>query len=233
MNNSAADRRSPLGLFPGQPAPRLYDRVVEVLRTRHYSRRTEQAYIHWVRRFILFHARQHPRELAESNVNRFLTHLAVKENVAASTQNRALAALLFLYEHVLGQPLNRIEGAVRARKPVRLPAVLTREEVEAVLGQLDGVPRLVGTLLYRSGLRLLEGLQLRVKDVDFGRGEITIRDGKGQKDCRCRMPVLRSRWPRQACHQPHLSSFVCDPSGPCRSCWGTRTSRPPWCTRTC
>ncbi len=106
----------------------------------------------------------------------------MKENVAASTQNQALAALLFLYEHVLGQPLDRIEGVVRARKPKRLPVVLTRDEVEAILTQMDGAPRLVCTLLYGSGLRPLEGLRLRVKDLDFGRGEITVREGKGQKD---------------------------------------------------
>ena len=109
---------------PGQPAPRLYDRVVEALRTLHYSRRTEQAYIHWIRRFILFHAPSHPRPLTEGDVSRFLTHLAVSAKVAASTQNQALAALLFLHDHVLEQPLNRIEGVVRACKPKRLPAVL-------------------------------------------------------------------------------------------------------------
>ena len=182
MNNSTRERRSPLGCFPGQPAPRLYDRVVEVLRARHYSRRTEEACVHWIRRFTLFHAGAHPRELGEGHVNTFLTHLAVKENVAASTRNQALAALLFLYGHVLEQPLNRIEGVIRARKPKRLPVVLTSDEVEAVLAHLDGVPSLVCTLLYGSGLRLLEGLQLRVKDLDFGRGEITVRDGKGRKD---------------------------------------------------
>ncbi|MGH7463444.1 MAG: integron integrase, partial [Longimicrobiales bacterium] len=127
-------------------------------------------------------------------VNRFLTHLAVQENVAASTQNQALAALLFLYEHVLQQPLDRIEGVVRARKPKRLPVVLTRDEVEALLAQLEGAPQLVCMLLYGSGLRLLEGLELRVKDLDVGRGEITIRDGKGQKDRRTMLP--------EALHQP-------------------------------
>ncbi len=182
MNNSTANRRSPLGLLVGQPVPRLYDRVVEVLRSRHYSRRTEEAYLHWIRRFLLFHNGNHPRELAENDVNRFLTHLAVGENVAASTQNQALAAVLFLYEHVLQEPLDRIEGVVRARKPKRLPVVLTRDEVQAVLKPLDGVARLVCALLYGSGLRLLEGLQLRVKDLDFGRGEIAVREGKGQKD---------------------------------------------------
>ena len=174
--------RGPLGLFPGQPAPRLYDRVVEVLRGRHYSRRTEEAYVHWIRRFVLYYQGRHPRELAEGEVNRFLTHLAVKGNVAASTQNQALVALLFLYEHVLEQPLNRIEGVVRARKPRRLPVVLTREEVEGVLDRLDGVPRLVCAVLYGSGLRVFEGLGLRVKDLDFGGGEIVVRDGKGRKD---------------------------------------------------
>ena len=182
MSTASTDPQSPLGSFPEQPKPRLYDCVVEALRTRHYSRRTEQAYIHWIRRFISFHAPNHPRQLREGDVNRFLTHLAVKENVAASTQNQALAAVLFLYEHVLEQPLDRIEGVVRARKPKRLPVVLTRDEVEAILAQLDGAPRLVCMLLYGSGMRLFEGLGLRVKDLDFGRGEITVRQGKGQKD---------------------------------------------------
>jgi site-specific recombinase XerD len=200
-------------MFPGQPMPRLYDHVVEVLRTRHDSRRTEQAYIHWIRRFVLFHPRAHPRELAEGEVNRFLTHLAVKENVAASAQNHALAALLFLYKHVLEQPLDRIEGVVRARKPKRLPAVLTRDEVEGVLEQLDGVSGLVCTLLYGSGLRLLEGLQLRVKDLEFGRGEITIREGKGQKDPLTMLPAvldqpLQHHLPRV--RQQHEADSNCD-----------------------
>ena len=194
IDNSAAPHRSPLGLFPGQASPRLYDRIVETLRARHYSRRTEQAYLHWIRRFLFFHARAHPRQLGEGDVNSFLTHLAVQENVAASTQNQALAALLFLYQHVLEQPLNRMEGVVRARRPKRLPVVLTREEVGAVLAHLNAVPRLVCTILYGSGLKLLEGLQLRVKDLDFGRGEITVWDGKGRKD---RLTMLPN-----AIHQP-------------------------------
>lgn len=114
LGASSANRQSPLGLFPAQPSPRLYDRVVEVVRARHYSLRTEEAYLHRIRRFLLFHNGTHPRELVESDLNRFLTHLAVGENVAASTQNQALAAVLFLYEHVLERPLNRIEGVVRA-----------------------------------------------------------------------------------------------------------------------
>jgi integron integrase len=161
---------------------RLYDCALEALRSRHYSRRTEEAYLYWIRCCLAFHDGIHPRELAESDVNRFLTHLAISENVAASTQNQALAAVLFLYPHVLEQPLDRVEGVVRARKPKRLPVVLTRNEAQAILTELDGVPRLVCALLYGAGLRLLEGLALRVKDLDFGRGEISVRQGKGQKD---------------------------------------------------
>ena len=182
MNVLPAQRRSPLGLFPGQPEPRLYDRVVETLRSRHYSRRTEEAYVHWIRRFILFHHARHPRGLAAEDVNRFLMHLAMEQNVAASTQNQALAAVLFLYEQVLEQPLNRIEGVIRARRPRRLPVVLGRDEVAAVLAELDGDAYLACALLYGSGLRVLEGLRMRVKDLDFARGETTVWDGKGCKD---------------------------------------------------
>jgi hypothetical protein len=135
MNNFTAYRRTPLGLYPGQPAPRLYDRVLEVLRARHYSSRTEEAYLHWIRRFLLFHNRTHSRELAEGDVNRLLTHLALKGKVAASTQNQTLAAVLFLYERVLEQPLDRIDGVVRARKPKRLPTVLTPNRL-GILGRL-------------------------------------------------------------------------------------------------
>ncbi len=120
MTNSSQQRRPPLGLFTNKPTPRLYDHMVEVLRARHYSRRTEEAYVHWVGRYIGFHVRHHPRELAEDEVNRFLTHLAVNEHGAASTQNQALSAILFLYVHVLQQPLDRIEGVVRARRSKRL-----------------------------------------------------------------------------------------------------------------
>jgi site-specific recombinase XerD len=128
----------PLGLFPGKPTPRLYDVLIEAFRVRHYSRRTEKAYVHWIRRYIRFHRNQHPRQLAEADVNRFLTNLAVKEHVAASTQNQALSAILFLYEHVLDQPLDRIEGVVRARRPKRLPVVLTIDEVSRVMSHLAG-----------------------------------------------------------------------------------------------
>jgi integron integrase len=161
--------------------------VVEALRTRHYSRRTEEAYLHWIRRFLASHNGTHPREMAEMDVNRFLTHLAVGANVAASMQHQVLAAVLFLCEQVLERPLDRVERVVRARKPKRLPVVLTRDQVDAILAQLDGAPRLVCMLLYGSGMRLLEGPGLRVKDLDLGRGEITVRQGKGRKD-RVTMP---------------------------------------------
>jgi len=164
------------------PAPRLLDRVRQAIRARHYSSSTEQAYVAWIRRFIFFHRKRHPTEMAEMEVNEFLTHLAVHQRVAASTQNQALAALLFLYDKVLNRRLGQIEGVVQARRPRRLPVVLTREEARTVLDRLDGAPRLVCSLLYGSGLRLLESLRLRIKDIDFHRNEITVRDGKGGKD---------------------------------------------------
>jgi len=170
-----------------QPA-RLLDLVRHAIRIRHYSRRTEEAYVGWTWRFILFHGKRHPREMGEAEVTTFLSSLALERRVSASTQNQALSALVFLYEHVLGCELDWLDHIVRAKTSRRLPVVLTREEVRAVLDQLDGVPRLVGTMLYGSGLRLLEGLRLRIKDVDFGRGEITVRGGKGGRDRRTVLP---------------------------------------------
>ena len=134
--------------------------MVEAFRVRHYRRRTEEAYVAWVRRFIVFHEHRHPRELAEADLNRFLTYLAVEEHVAASTQNQALSAVLFLYQHVLQQPLNRIDGVVRANRPKRLPVVLTVDEVSRVMAHLSGDKWLVASLLYGGGLRLLESLRL-------------------------------------------------------------------------
>lgn len=169
--------------------PGPLERVRQALRARHYSRRTEEAYVAWIIRFIGFHGRGDPGEMGEPEVNQFLTSLAVREHVAASTQNQALAALLFLYDKVLNRRLGEIGGVVRARRPRRLPVVLTRPEVRAVLAGLDGTPRLVCMLLYGSGLRLLECLRLRVKDIDFQRHEITVRDGKGGKDRVTMLPV--------------------------------------------
>lgn len=162
--------------------PKLLDQVREQIRLRHYSIRTETVYLQWVRRFIRFHKYRHPQEMGAPEVEAFLSDLAVRGDVSASTQNQALSAILFLYKQVLQIELPWMDGVIRARRPQRLPVVLTREEVASVLAQLDGTLWLVASLLYGSGMRLMEALRLRVKDVEFSRGEILIRDGKGQKD---------------------------------------------------
>lgn len=162
--------------------PRLFDMVRSAIRVRHYSYRTEQQYLGWIRRYIVFHDRRHPREMGGPEVANFLTYLAQDRNVSASTQAQALAALLFLYRHVLGIDLPWVENVVRARRPQHLPVVLTRPEVRRVLGELRGVYALVGRLLYGSGLRLLEALHLRVKDLDLERQTLVVRNGKGAKD---------------------------------------------------
>jgi integron integrase len=167
---------------PAGPPPRLLDRVRQALETRHYSRRTEKAYVGWIRRYILFHCKRHPREMGAPEVTQFLTALAVERKVAASTQNQALGALLFLYREVLQQDLPWLDDLVRARRPQHLPVVMTRDEVRAVLQRLHDVPRLMALLFYGAGLRLLEGARLRVHDVDFGANLIVVRNGKGAKD---------------------------------------------------
>ncbi len=165
-----------------QQQPKLLDRLREALRSRHYSRRTEQCYCHWVKRFIFFHNVRHPAEMAEPEINAFLTHLATKGRVSASTQNQALSALLFLYRHVLGRRIGDLGDVVRARRPARLPVVLTRHEVKTLLGQLQGDRWLMASLMYGAGLRLMECLRLRVQDVDLPSNQIVVRDGKGFKD---------------------------------------------------
>jgi integron integrase len=169
-------------------APKLLDQLREALRTRHYARRTESTYCQWVKRFIFFHKVRHPKEMAESEINAFLTHLAVKLKVSASTQNQALSALLFLYRHVLGREVGDLGEVIRARKPKRLPVVMTRDEVREVLNHLSGSKKLMAGLLYGAGLRLMECLRLRVQDFDFGQREILVRDGKGGKDRRTMFP---------------------------------------------
>jgi integron integrase len=164
----------------GKP-PGLIQGYRELLQTRHYARRTVKAYEQWLRRFLRFHSLRHPREMGSAEVNAFLTHLAVEEQVSASTQNQALAALLFLYRDLLDRDLD-LEGVVRARTRQRVPVVLSEAEVREVRGRLEGEPALVAGLLYGSGLRLMEALRLRVKDLDFERREITVRDAKGRKD---------------------------------------------------
>jgi integron integrase len=162
--------------------PRLLDRVREANRLRHGSRSTEKSYIAWIRRYIVFHGKRHPAEMGAPEVAQFLSSLAVEGKVAASTQNQALSALLFLYRYVLHQDLPWLEDVVRARRPKHLPVVLTRDEVKAVISKLQGTPRLMATLLYGSGLRVLECARLRVQDVDFAMNQIVVRDGKGAKD---------------------------------------------------
>ena len=180
-------------------SPRLLDRVRWQLRVKHYSIRTEQAYLDWIRRFILFHGKRHPGEMGEKQITEFLTYLAVEKNVAASTQNQAFAALLFLYQRVLDRKLDFMDNIQRVSRPPRLPVVFTRSEAHAVLAQLQGDYRLMVELLYGSGLRLMECLRLRIKDVDFGYNRITVRDGKGLRE---RVALLPQRL--RGSLSPHL-----------------------------
>jgi integron integrase len=162
--------------------PKLLDVVRARIRAKHYSPRTEDQYVQWIRRFILYSGKRHPADMSAPEVARYLTHLAVERRVSASTQNQALAAILFLYRQVLEIDLPWLDSVVRARAVQHLPVVLSRREVQALVAQLEGAFRLIGQLLYGSGLRLMEALRLRVKDVDFEYSQIVVRDGKGQKD---------------------------------------------------
>lgn len=168
--------------------PRLLDRVRHAIRSRHYSPRTEKAYIFWIRRFIVFHGKRHPDSMAEPEIARFLEALATRLRVSASTQNQAFSAILFLYRTVLGRELRGLQGTPRAKLPERVPVVLSQSEIAAIFAHLRGTPALAAALLYASGLRLSEAMQLRVKDIDFDRKEIVIRRGKGQKDRRTMLP---------------------------------------------
>ncbi len=163
-------------------SPRLLDRYREEMVVRHYAKRTVQSYVSWVRRYLRFHQLRHPREMGQEEINAFLTHLAVKEKLAATSQNQALAALLFLYRTVLGGDVGSLEGVVRAHRPRRLPVVLSEDEVRRVFVHLQGTSALVGKVLYGSGLRLKEALRLRIKDVDFDQSCIVVRNAKGHKD---------------------------------------------------
>jgi len=170
-------------------APKLLDQVHAAIYARHYSWRTEKTYVAWIRRFIVFNGKRHPLEMGEREVTAFLSSLAVRGRVSASTQNQALSAILFLYRHVLKTELPWLDGIVKAKRPIHLPTVLTRDEVRAVLAELHGVPWLMASLMYGAGLRLLECARLRVKDVDFVRLEIMVRDGKGAKDRLTMLPA--------------------------------------------
>jgi len=170
--------------------PKLLDQCRIILRTRHYAIRTEKSYLDWIKRFIVFHQKRHPQEMAEPEIAAFLNHLANDGHVAASTQNQALSALLFLFNVVLEKPLGTFEGLQRVRRAPKLPTVLSKPEVKAVLRELSGPYRLMSDLLYGSGLRLMECLRLRVKDVDFYNHQITLREGKGGKDRVTMLPTL-------------------------------------------
>ncbi|OGP32616.1 MAG: integrase [Deltaproteobacteria bacterium GWC2_42_11] len=171
-------------------SPIVLDKVREAIQSRHYSRRTEQTYVNWVKRFIHFHSNQNLLEMGEKEINAFLSHMAINEHVSASTQTQALCAIVFLYRHVLNKDIGLLEGLIRAKKPKRLPVVLTKQEAKAVIGLLEGDKWLMGMLLYGAGLRLMECLRLRVQDIDFSRNEIMVRDGKGAKDRITMLPEL-------------------------------------------
>jgi len=158
---------------------KLVDQVRNAIRVKHYSPRTEEAYWNWIKRFIIFHNKRHPNDMAESEISSFLSDLAVNKRFSASTQNQALSAILFLYNEVLKKPLDWINNISRAKRPIRLPVVFTRQEVQSILRNLDGTKWLMASLLYGAGLRLTECLRLRVKDLDFSYGQLIIRDGKG------------------------------------------------------
>jgi integron integrase len=167
---------------PEKRKPRLLDLVSQKIQTLHYSRRTEKTYIGWIKRFILFHGKRHPVKMGEKEINRFLSYLAIKKQVTASTQNQALCAIVFLYRQVLNKDIGLLEGLIRAKRPGRLPVVLTKAEVKQVFRNLTGIKRMIVMIMYGSGLRLMECLRLRIKDVDFSSNQIIVRDGKGNKD---------------------------------------------------
>ena len=170
--------------------PKLLTQLSQAIRSRHYSRKTEATYIRWIKRFIFFHHVRHPKDMAEPEINAFLTHLAVKEHVSASTQNQALCAIIFLYKYVLNRKIGDIGEVIRAKQSRYIPVVMTKDEVKAVVGNLTGDKKLMISLMYGTGLRLMECLRLRVQDIDFGRNEITVRDGKGAKDRITMLPEL-------------------------------------------
>jgi integrase len=169
---------------------KLLDEVRQAIRARHYSPKTEESYVHWIKRFIFFHDKRHPAQMGEKEIGQFLSGLATDRHVSASTQNQALNAILFLYRDVLRKEIGYVDGGVRAKRPHRLPVVLTRQEVKSILGALDHSDWLMVMLLYGAGLRLMECLQLRVKDIDFITNQIVVRAGKGDKDRHTMLPAL-------------------------------------------
>lgn len=190
-NVASRNQQPAVGILlpPDAPKPKLLDQVRLAIRTRHYSPRTEETYVSWIKRFIFFHNKRHPVEMGEAEIARFLSSLATTSHVSSSTQNQAFNALLFLYQEVLHRKIGLIEGVVRAKQHRRLPVVLTKEEVQRLLACLKGTPWLMTMLLYGAGLRLMECCRLRVKDVDFSRNQIVVRAGKGDKDRHTMLPA--------------------------------------------
>ena len=187
---SNAGKQSDDSAETGVAQPRILDQVRDRIRTKHYSIRTEETYIGWIKRFILFHDKRHPAEMAEKEITAFLTHLAVNRKVAASTQNQALSAIVFLYREIIQKELGEFEDLIWAKRPSRLPVVFTQDEVKKVLTLLEGNSWLMGQLLYGAGLRIMECMRLRVKDVDFDYKQVTVRDGKGNVDRVTMLPVV-------------------------------------------
>lgn len=217
MQALEATRPAAVNTAPAQPrSPKLLDQLRAAIRVRGYSLSTERTYVHWCRRFILFHGKRHPRDMAAAEVEAYLTHLAVERNVSSSTQNQALAAILFLYQRVLELDLPWLAGIVRAKPSQRVPAVLSQDETARLLRNVRGIEGVVLRLLYGTGMRLMEALRLRVKDVDFDRREITIRHGKGGKDRRTMLPeslradLLRIREDRRRWHDHDLACGLAD-----------------------
>jgi integron integrase len=175
--------------LPSTGKPKLLEQVRQAIRTRHYSYRTEKAYVHWIKRFIFFHDKRHPIEMGEAEIAQFLSSLASDAHMSASTQNQALNALLFLYKEILEKKIGLIQGVVRAKRPARLPVVLTKEEVKRILDCLSGDPWLMAMLLYGAGLRLMECCRLRIKDIDFTGNHLVVRAGKGNKDRHTMLPA--------------------------------------------
>jgi len=184
MNTTVSEKIKQIEVLPENrgASPKLMDQVRQVIRTKHYSYRTEKSYVGWIKQFIMFNGKKHPKEMGEAEINSFLTHLAVKRKVSASTQNQALCAIVFLYKNVLKKDLGEFEGIIWTKRRKHIPVVLTRSEVKTILNRLHGTPWLIGYLLYGAGLRLNECLRLRVKDFDFEYNQIQIWDAKGSKD---------------------------------------------------
>src|SRR2546428_2808660 len=218
------------GTPPGNQSPRLLEQVRVAIRAKHYSLRTEDTYVQWIRRFILFHDKRHPQAMGAAEVQRFLTDLAVTRQVAAATQNQALSALVFLYKEVLHHDFGWLDDVVRAKKPAKLPVVLTRDEVKRVFQHLSGTSWLMASLLYGAGLRLMECLRLRIKDVDFATHQLMVREGKGRTiGSRCCPTASTTGW--------HSISARCNSSiraisrqglgvSICRMPWSGNTRRP-------